>query len=58
MSHGLHRHFLMALKLRQPTLADPSLAHFMARDYSRLSLTSSSINRGMLQEMVTVAVNV
>lgn len=58
MSHGLHRHFLMALKLRQPTLADPSLAHFMARDYSQLSLTSSSTTRGMLQEMVTVAANI
>ncbi|PYH87311.1 hypothetical protein BO82DRAFT_397221 [Aspergillus uvarum CBS 121591] len=39
MSHQLHRYFRMPLTLRQPTLADTSLAELMARGSSLPSMT-------------------
>ncbi|KAJ6088615.1 hypothetical protein N7486_009876 [Penicillium sp. IBT 16267x] len=58
MSHELHRHFCMTMTLRQPSLADTSLAVFMNWDYSLSSLDSVSITRGVLQEMVITAANI
>ncbi|KAJ5197584.1 hypothetical protein N7449_008063 [Penicillium cf. viridicatum] len=55
MCHELHRPFHMALKLRQPCLADTSLAEFVARDhYSSFMDTRSSISSSVLKEMVIV----
>ncbi|KAJ5778648.1 hypothetical protein N7520_001894 [Penicillium odoratum] len=49
----------MTMELRQPSLADKSLAEFMARDYSLSLMTSSfSTTRAILQEMVIVAANI
>ncbi|KAJ5407383.1 hypothetical protein N7465_008667 [Penicillium sp. CMV-2018d] len=59
MCHELHRSFRMALKLRQPCLADTSLAEFVARDHSSsLMDTPSSISSAVLKEMVIVAANI
>ncbi|KAJ5632140.1 hypothetical protein N7490_008479 [Penicillium lividum] len=59
MSHELHCYFRMTMELRQPSLADKSIAEFMARDYSlSLMTSSSSTTRAILQEMVIVAANI
>ncbi|KAJ5538389.1 hypothetical protein N7494_007868 [Penicillium frequentans] len=58
MSHELHRHFRMTMALRQPSLADTSLAVFMDQDYSLSSMSSSSITCHALQEMVIIAANI
>ncbi|KAJ5953943.1 hypothetical protein N7501_008222 [Penicillium viridicatum] len=59
MCHELQRSFRMALKLRQPCLADTSLAEFVARDHSSsLMDTPSSISSAVLKEMVIVAANI
>lgn len=59
MSHELHRHFRMIMKLQQPSLADSNITIFMDRDYSLSSMACSlSITRGMLQEIVATAANI
>ncbi|GKZ29770.1 hypothetical protein AbraIFM66950_006400 [Aspergillus brasiliensis] len=59
MRYELHCLFRTVLKLRQPSVADVSLAEFMAQDHS-LSLMASppSISPAMLKEMVSIAANI
>ena len=42
MRHKLHHPFRMALKLRQPFLADTSLTEFMDRDHSSSFMETSA----------------
>ncbi|RAH54599.1 hypothetical protein BO85DRAFT_522529 [Aspergillus piperis CBS 112811] len=59
MRYELHSLFRMVLKLRQPSMANVSLAEFMAQDHSSsLMVSFPSVSRVMLKELVGIAANI